>query len=353
MQIYHHNDADGRSAAAIVRKAHDNINMEFHSIDYKDDFPHEKIKDGEIVIIVDFSLEPEDMKKLRAKTDKIYWIDHHATAEKYEKEYGQPKLKGLRNFKEKEKAGCELTWDFYFEGQDMPIAVAYIGDYDKWAHKLPQSLNFFEGLKMEKHEPTDPLWKKLLYSHKDQGKEVDRILENGKTAIKYRDEYCREMREGFGYETELHGLKCYALNVYRFGSKAFEGVIDDYDACIAYISDGDQYTVSMYTEKDNVDVGKVCEKLGKKYNTSGGGHRGAAGFVCKDLPFKPKGEKSATIDISKLTPEQLAKKFHTTYERLASNHGYKTRKDSAVDWADVPENNKSLMIAVAAELLGK
>ena len=48
--------------------------------------------------------------------------------------------------------------------------------------------------------------------------------------------------------------------------------------------------------------------------------------------------------------EELAKKFHETYERLAPDFGYKTREASAVPWKDVPEANKSLMIAVCAEL---
>ena len=49
--------------------------------------------------------------------------------------------------------------------------------------------------------------------------------------------------------------------------------------------------------------------------------------------------------------EQLAKKFHDTYEKLAPEFGYKTRDSSAVDWHDVPENNKRLMIATCAELI--
>ena len=49
--------------------------------------------------------------------------------------------------------------------------------------------------------------------------------------------------------------------------------------------------------------------------------------------------------------EALARRFHETYERLAPSHGYETRKASAVPWDDVPARNKSLMIAVCAELL--
>lgn len=50
-------------------------------------------------------------------------------------------------------------------------------------------------------------------------------------------------------------------------------------------------------------------------------------------------------------PEEVARFFHETYERLAPDFGYSTRKDSAVQWKDVPEKNKQLMIAVASEVI--
>lgn len=49
--------------------------------------------------------------------------------------------------------------------------------------------------------------------------------------------------------------------------------------------------------------------------------------------------------------ETVAREFHETYERLAPDHGYRTREASAKPWADVPEQNKSLMVAVAADLI--
>lgn len=54
-----------------------------------------------------------------------------------------------------------------------------------------------------------------------------------------------------------------------------------------------------------------------------------------------------------LFPEQIAREFHETYERLAPDHGYETRKESAVPWSEVPEQNRSLMIAVIEELLAR
>jgi len=52
-----------------------------------------------------------------------------------------------------------------------------------------------------------------------------------------------------------------------------------------------------------------------------------------------------------MTAEQLAQIFHDHYERLAPEFGYTSRKTSAVPWKDVPEPNKSLMIAVARLVL--
>jgi hypothetical protein len=51
--------------------------------------------------------------------------------------------------------------------------------------------------------------------------------------------------------------------------------------------------------------------------------------------------------------EKLAQLFHETYERLAPNHGYDTRKATAVPWAEVKDPNRQLMIDVARQLLGK
>ena len=50
------------------------------------------------------------------------------------------------------------------------------------------------------------------------------------------------------------------------------------------------------------------------------------------------------------TDVDIARLFHEAYERLAPSFGYETRKASAVPWEDVPEPNRSLMIAVASEV---
>lgn len=48
--------------------------------------------------------------------------------------------------------------------------------------------------------------------------------------------------------------------------------------------------------------------------------------------------------------ERLARRFHETYEQLAPQFGYATRRESAVPWEQVPEANRKLMTAVCEEI---
>jgi hypothetical protein len=49
--------------------------------------------------------------------------------------------------------------------------------------------------------------------------------------------------------------------------------------------------------------------------------------------------------------ERIARCFHDAYEELAPEHGYATREASRKPWAQVPQQNRGLMIAVAQRLL--
>lgn len=53
------------------------------------------------------------------------------------------------------------------------------------------------------------------------------------------------------------------------------------------------------------------------------------------------------------SPERIARAFHEAYERLAPDFSYATRVESAKPWVEVPEANRTLMIAVVDELLRK
>lgn len=56
--FYHSADLDGHCSGAIVKQMHKSC--EIIGIDYGDKFPYEVIEDGEIIFMVDFSLQPFD-----------------------------------------------------------------------------------------------------------------------------------------------------------------------------------------------------------------------------------------------------------------------------------------------------
>lgn len=281
MLVIHHDDADGRCSAAIVLKKYVNQNPTFVGMDYAKDPPIEKVKPGEPVYIVDFSLKPDQIRLLETVTKNIVWIDHHASC----KNNGLDYLPGLRDFTDKGPSGCELAWRYCFPDKAMPEAVSLIGDYDAWRLEHGERTKlFYEGLKVEDTNPRSQLWEVLLLSdemadlvQQAQSPAVEKILEKGRVATAYRDVYCADIMKSYGFETEIDGIRAFATNLYRFGSPGFGRKFKEYPICLAFVYDGNKYTVSLYSE--TVDVSLVAKKFG------GGGHKGAAGFVCDRLPF--------------------------------------------------------------------
>lgn len=275
MICIHHNDMDGRCAAAIVWKACGDSRLKMVEMDYKMQFDVESVSPGEGVIIVDFSLPPADMARLLERTQAVVWIDHHVTAQAYPYQH----LEGLRDFTEKGRSGAELTWRYFYPSEKPPHVVDIVGSYDSWRHDIPGDNEFHEGMKLgDNMGPIGIVWRRLLAE--ESYLLLRHIISNGSIAIAVRDSYCSEMAKAFGYTTLFEGLHCYVMNVYRYGSQMFGEKIKQYDACIAFAYDGKKFTVSMYSGDDKPIVNQVCKKYG------GGGHNHAAGFICEKLPFE-------------------------------------------------------------------
>lgn len=309
MIVLHHNDLDGRCAAAIVsgwagiKPVYKTNPFMAVEMDYAKSVPFDLIGNGEQVWIVDFSLSLSDMDKLRTITKDIVWIDHHKTAIAKYVDYPH-KIIGIRR---DEEAGCVLTWKYVHwysargskapdfnqpcgPGLEVPRAVAMIGDYDTWAHKIKDSTAFYEGMKLQDTSPETGVWFDLMTEvavHPDgSDASVDRcgpIIKEGMVALRYRDSYCKDMCDCYGFESELDGVKCWVTNIYRFGSLGFGERRLKYPLLVACVFDGNRWTISLYTEDKTLDVSEIAKRYG------GGGHRGASGFVCDVFPFKRRG----------------------------------------------------------------
>ena len=99
----------------------------------------------------------------------------------------------------------------------------------------------------------------------------------------------RQYCERFGYEVQYKTNSFFVLNVGNANSKIFGDLIKDYDAVIIYCNDGTKYRCSIYSQKDTFNCAEFAEQF------SGGGHKGAAGFVLNNLPIWLRDKRSDLI----------------------------------------------------------
>ncbi len=267
MLCLHHNDADGRCAAAIVRRYFGDA-IELHETDYGLPLPWDKIEAASTLILTDFSLPRDDMLKLhRAKGDNFIWIDHHLSALEAMKD--APHIPGLRNL---EKAACLLTWEYFFPEFDPPPAVLFIGDRDIWRFAYPQTRPFCEGLFYAEDNPTnDALWEPLLSGDEAM---VQAFIERGEILLDARLKNIARRVETHAFEATFGGYRTLAINLPASGDVGHYMCSLGYDVAYVYSDvwqDGQIVTtVTLYS--DTVDVSQLAKAHG------GGGHRGAAGF---------------------------------------------------------------------------
>jgi oligoribonuclease NrnB/cAMP/cGMP phosphodiesterase (DHH superfamily) len=149
----HHNDADGRASAAIVRRAL-GTQTSMQEMNYGDLVPWEIIAEMDRVVMVDFSLPASEMQRLAHDRDFI-WIDHHVSAIE-EMAAISTSWPGLRDTGE---AACVLTWRYFFPEKPLPKAVVLIGDRDVWRWAEDETGSFDEGLYQKDTNPeNDELW---------------------------------------------------------------------------------------------------------------------------------------------------------------------------------------------------
>ena len=305
MKCFYHNDADGKCAGFWVAHSAVMENLEtpieFVEMSYEKPFPMDTIKPNERVYIVDYSISPDEMRKLLQITEDVTWIDHHKTAiEKYDGfDYG---IRGLRY---DGIAACMLTYCYLnhmtycgigiinpFNISMTKYAPAFtklIADWDVWKFDYGESTRkFITAFDCYDFRPDSKEWERFFVDGKAIGPVVgwlyngegeDEMTVEGAAMIKYRDGWAKSYLERFGFETEFEGLKCFAVNLGNCNSEYFKSLPEGkYDAFMPFAFNGEKWTVSMYSTTH--DISDICKKHG------GGGHAKAAGFTCIELPFK-------------------------------------------------------------------
>lgn len=271
--FYHNSDLDGFCSGAIVKYKYPDCKL--IGIDYGDRFPWKILSDNEEVFMVDFSLQPySDMLKLNEMVD-LTWIDHHKSAIE---EHKKMPLREADTILNTSLAACELAWHLIFNTTLIPKAVHWLGRYDVWDHKEVQTLPFQYGMRLRADDPCDNMtfWKSVFENFPED------ILLEGQTVLDYVENHNSKYIRATGFKTELDGLRCIAANSQLTNSQLFDTIWDNkrYDAMLTFGWKKGQWTVTLYSDKKDIDVSKIAKARG------GRGHKGAAGFQCKELPFE-------------------------------------------------------------------
>ena len=277
MKVFHHNDLDGRCAAAIALQRHPNA--ECIEINYNQTFPLDSIQNGEAVYILDYSIEPEEMLELLKITPAVVWIDHHKTAiEKY-KDF-QRDVGGQRRT---DHSGAWLTWGWFHRDIKQPEVVRLVDDWDMWTHEKNlegmRTREFVAGMKAYDSSPRARIWSPLFATAEPVASAaiVD-VMQSGAAILSYEARQNAEYVKAFGHEFYFEDHNCHACNRGITNSKLFDSIEDPtIDIFIPFVWDGFKWTVSLYSK--TVDVSEIAKKYG------GGGHTNTAGFVCENLPW--------------------------------------------------------------------
>ena len=273
--IFHRIDFDGMCSGAIVKHFHPDCEM--IGINHGEPFPWEILEENEQIFMVDFSLPIEDMKRLN-NFCMLTWIDHHDTAIRAAHEAGFLTNAGMSL--NNSKAACELTWEWFYPTEKMPLGVFLLGRWDVWDHAAdPDTEKYQYGMRTypDTHPDNQEFWKDIFSGIKD----VDIVIK-GNLILIYENKQNAMFAESHYFLTDIDGYMAIALNKGMTNSKAFDSVYDenDHDLMLTFVrTPKKQWRISMYTTNKDVHVGNIAKKFG------GGGHPGAAGFICETLPF--------------------------------------------------------------------
>lgn len=287
--LYHKNCLDGTAAAWCDYKLNGKYqkNTNYIGVRHGDHLP-KLVKEGDDLVLLDFTYPVEEMiKSVPLKTD-ILIIDHHEhSAERIQaiKDTGRWHVESVFD---KNKSGAVLAFEHYFPEKEVPKLLLLIQDRDLWSESNPLTDNVISGLRsfpgIHRLEVFD-----RLVSLDDEGKAAKtlrQLWEKGGVINDIRNQvvatYSRVGSDKL-FITDFLGHRVGWCNVVAYISDIGNAIVGnkklDVDVAIMYYlandSEGNpRFNFELRSSKkgSNVDVGAIAVEMG------GGGHRNASGF---------------------------------------------------------------------------
>jgi hypothetical protein len=185
------------------------------------------------------------------------------------------------------RAGCQITWDYFFQYVPRPWFLDYVADRDLWTWALPNSKainaaiydnDYFDVSNLSKLDdlfhPSVQFKNDLLVQGnlilKLQQKELDSCVNRSIEASMVIKDTIYNIWIG----TTSSGLRSELGNILAY--KPFpNGNMPDFSATWVYDVKSDEWWISLRGSKTSPDLSIICGHYG------GGGHRAASGFTIK------------------------------------------------------------------------
>lgn len=346
--VYHHDDLDGISAAAVLKQytKYQTTTSSFNSFTYNDEFNKHTLRDD--VVILDLSFGENTYEKLLNicnNAHNVIWIDHHSTSIELEKAHKE-ELQSIRNLtyfindnfsgavlsylyfhlppeeiykirnKEKdEEYNITINMDEsnnynidyrifvemskfskkslsyqYTESFVIPEWLALVDDYDCWKHKKNASKYFQLGVTSEDN------YNIVKYDENSDMYVFNSLWDN----LEDREKWFRLIEKGkiiYNYLMNKYKEEFGMTFVWEYDGKKFlckNGIgnsyhfvdqICNYDAAILFHYNGKIGKWKYSIYSDN-NTGMNCREFAEKFN--GGGHTHASGFTTEMFLFTHK-----------------------------------------------------------------
>ncbi|UQY89252.1 DHHA1 domain-containing protein [Stenotrophomonas rhizophila] len=293
--IYHHNCADGFTAAWAVRQA---MECDFHTAVHGAPPPQAAGRD---LVLVDFCYPRDVMLELQHVARSILVLDHHKTAEEVltaecrtsaelltvvrmdagggTQPWTWERVLGCRSnldaggvrkaviyaLFDRHRSGAGIAWDFFHPGRARPVFIDYVEDRDLWrfalqhtreicatVHSYPYTFEAWDALAAE---TAYSLYQQGLVLERGRGKELAEIVAAAK----------RRLVIGH-YDVPVASLP------HTLASDAGHLMGQGEPFAATYYDTSAHRVFSLRSRPDAVDVSEVAKLYG------GGGHARAAGF---------------------------------------------------------------------------
>lgn len=275
--IYHVADHDGKGSAAIVKRVFPDA--ELCGLNHDMDIPYDLIESHDKIVVCDISLPLEYMFKL-SETKDFTWIDHHISViEEYENAMANGEHDPIKGLRRSGTAAIELTWKYFHPNEALPEGVKLLAMNDVYDLSDDRVFPFeyaFQSFGVNR--PDDPIWDEVFNSTLD----INLTVQKGEAIMSWINIRNYRLVRGISFTSSYKGLKCICANMPQGKSMFFDSLphIRTFDFMVNFfMNKKNQWNLSFYTYKDNVDVSKIAAEFG------GGGHQKAAGASSlKELP---------------------------------------------------------------------